>query len=481
MPRWLRPALRPVACGLMFTLGWGAQTASGQVRICVANSADAAHAPLRPTTEVICERYATGAMRVERYVAQDSEGNYFNHGPWKMWDAQGRILAAGQYRDDERDGAWVRFYRSGEAEIASGPIGKQFVAPFASEATFVKGQLHGKWTITDAEQRQVISWQYDHGKRNGKNIWWFPNGQKWREANYQNGQIDGKFSEWTPDGRLIASELYHAGRRWGTKIDWYEPGVKRAEAHFLFARELTQLDEDWWLGRSRLELVGKYGEDLRQGSSIVYYRNGQRALQANYRDDLPEGQFVWWHPNGQKAIEGRYADGKQAGQWTWWHANGQRWIAGEYSGGVQIGRWTWWTGEGKVVEAADFVDGDGKPSGIALEMVDAPPELMTPPIPQPASRHSLPSQGIVQPAPEKKTGSTDPSGTAECKMCQEKAAVVKPARRSGNRPAPGSTAQSNGTAAMLLAPTASSFDREERSASAAPQPASRSLRFLQPQ
>jgi antitoxin component YwqK of YwqJK toxin-antitoxin module len=385
MPRWLKPALRPVACGLILGISAAAHGASGEVRSSAVEGAGTSHRPAVATTDVIRERYANGALRIERHVAQDVEGNFFNHGPWKMWDAQGRVMGVGQYRNDERFGSWVRFYKAGEAELVAGPIGRQFEAPFASEATFADGQLHGKWVITDAQQREVIRWQYVHGKRHGKSVWWFPNGLKWREVNYRDGEVDGEFTEWTPDNQLVASERYIEGRRWGTKVEWYEPGIVKTEARVLFAREITQVDEDWWAGYSRLQLTAKQGRDVRQGRSVTYYRNGQTAMQVAYHNDQPTGHFVWWHANGQMAIEGQYDDGKQSGTWAWWHANGQKWIQGDYQAGTQVGRWTWWTSTGKVVEAANFVDEGGFLPDGGLETVEAPPELTAPPAPHRAS------------------------------------------------------------------------------------------------
>ncbi|HEX4149783.1 MAG TPA: hypothetical protein VHY20_12380, partial [Pirellulales bacterium] len=350
-------------------------------------------------TEVIRERYPNGAVRIERHVAQDAEGNYYNHGAWKMWDQQNRVMGFGQHRNAVRQGAWVRYYQAGEAEIIAGPIGQQFEAPFTSEATFVDGKLDGEWVITDAQQRQVISWQYSHGLRHGVSVWWFPNGRKWREAEYTQGENDGLFSEWNPQERVVASEQYIDGRRLGSKIERYESGEKKVEAQYLFARELTRLDENWWNGYSRLQSTGKEGRDIRQGRLVTYFTNGQKAMQANYRNDQPDGAFVWWRSNGQKAIEGQYSGGKQTGDWAWWHANGQKWIQGDYQAGKQVGRWTWWTDRGSVVEAAQFVE-EGATGPTSQETAEVPSELTDPP---PGPRKASFNEPVVSVAPPRVT------------------------------------------------------------------------------
>src|SRR5262249_9176093 len=144
----------------------------------------------------------------------------------------------------------------------------------------------------------------------------------------------------------------------------------------IFARDLTESDDNWWNGISHTKIVGKEGRDERHGHWITYYSNGQKALEGEYRFDKSNGKFTWWHPNGQKAIQGEYVDGKQTGRWYWWHVNGSRHIQGDYEAGKQAGAWTWWTDEGKVAEQVSFNDdGSGVVVNRPTEAVERPAEL----------------------------------------------------------------------------------------------------------
>ena len=42
------------------------------------------------TPETITEKYPNRKVKIERQVVQDDERNYVNHGPWKMWDPNGK-------------------------------------------------------------------------------------------------------------------------------------------------------------------------------------------------------------------------------------------------------------------------------------------------------------------------------------------------------------------------------------------------------
>ena len=80
--------------------------------------------------ETIRERYENGRVKIERGVAQDDRENYVNHGPWRMWDEAGNLVAEGVFRYGKRHGKWVRWYQSGEDELFSVAPLNLFTGPF---------------------------------------------------------------------------------------------------------------------------------------------------------------------------------------------------------------------------------------------------------------------------------------------------------------------------------------------------------------
>jgi antitoxin component YwqK of YwqJK toxin-antitoxin module len=334
--------------------------------------------------EVIRERYPNRNVKVERYVIQDADGNYVNHGSWTMWDEQGRVMGSGEYQQGKRQGSWVRNFNPGEAEILSGPLAKLFTAPFAATATFEDDLLNGKWTVVDAKGSVVIDWSFRQGKRHGKCVWHYPNGELWRSVEYIDGEPNGDFNEWSPEGELIASEKYVAGAREMPQVEFHSPGVKKTEAQFLMAKEITEVTIDWWKGVYKIKVVETEGKDQRHGAWTTWHKNGQIASEGHYKFDRPDGVFTFWHANGQKAIEGAYDDGVQCGRWTWWHENGQKSIQGGFDRGEQVGAWAWWQVDGKLTENAVFSDPLTKPGGeIAANPSVAKPHEQQPSVPAP--------------------------------------------------------------------------------------------------
>src|SRR5712675_235955 len=59
--------------------------------------------------ETIRERYDDGKVRIERLVTLDDDGNYVNHGEWKMLSRAGDVIAEGHYDMGKRIGTWTRW------------------------------------------------------------------------------------------------------------------------------------------------------------------------------------------------------------------------------------------------------------------------------------------------------------------------------------------------------------------------------------
>jgi uncharacterized protein len=338
--------------------------------------------------EIIRERYPNQTVKIEREVTQDSNGNYVNHGSWKMWDAQGTLVVEGQYQNGERIGVWNRWYRSADVELLKTAPYSSFRGPYISQASFDLGQLNGKWIIFDSHQHRISEWEFVDGQRHGNFTWWYPNGMKMRECQYEGGEMHGKLMEWAPNARLVSQATYEHGRKLGSRTEKHRSGGNKNEGSYLFAREVVQTPDDWW--NAKPAVYTKQGKDERHGHWIAWYPNGQKQTEGEYDHDIQVGEFTWWFANGQRALQGAYIDGEQQGKWVWWHENGQKSIQGDYRQGHPIGQWSWWNDDGKVARASKLQEGAG-----AVVQTPTPQPKTTPTVPQTASRAS---GGLGQPS-----------------------------------------------------------------------------------
>ncbi|MDA1049932.1 MAG: hypothetical protein O3C40_05565 [Planctomycetota bacterium] len=321
--------------------------------------------------EMITERYPNRAVRLQRYVIQDADRNYVNHGSWTMLDSQGQVIAQGEYRNGKQHGAWMRVMP--EFPL----VNPGFQAPFTSQAEFDNGELHGTWTIIDAQQRVAGSWQFSRGQLDGPATTWYASGQQRREMTFTRGIPDGESIAWKPNGQIWGRESYREGKQLVPVVTWHDRQQKESEGWMVRSNFTIHAKIDWWNGKIEITRAETEGEDAKTGKWTEWYAHGTVKFEGTFESGNAVEQHVWWHPNGQKMLAGTYASGMQDGRWTEWHANGVKQVEGNYIAGVKTGTWTIWSEEGLVADVqhiqADAENSRRSESGIVItEDDDAP-------------------------------------------------------------------------------------------------------------
>ncbi len=302
--------------------------------------------------ERIQERFPNGALRVEREMIQDEEGNFLRHGIYREYDLKGTLIVEGEYRMGQREGIWQRLHTAAESPLFQTAPYKDFSGPFLSQVNFTNNRLDGKWIIADSQQRKISEISFTRGERNGPAIWYYPNGVVMTQISYEEGRVHGEIVSWGSDSTVLAKEKFKHGRKVSVRIDYFSKDTKRREVNYLDAMLYARTPDDW--DKALLATFETRGQDEKHGPFTTWHASGNVARKGEFRYNLPVGKIEYWYENGQRQMEGEYVDGKSDGIWTWYHANGQKSIVGEYRDGVAIGQWTWWHEDGKVAKKADF-------------------------------------------------------------------------------------------------------------------------------
>jgi antitoxin component YwqK of YwqJK toxin-antitoxin module len=303
-------------------------------------------------TELVREYYASGAVKLEREVVRKHDGSFVSQGVFRQFDEQGTLLCEGTNEQGQPVGIWKRYYAANHAPLFATSPYKDFAEPFTSQASFSKGQIHGKWTITDAKQRKVSEIDFIGGQRHGTATWFYPQGKLLLQASFDRGRVHGDVMKWEQDSSLLGKESFINGCKLALKEEYHDNQHKRSEVFYLQAPLVVTTPDDFHT--ATLATFERRGQDEKFGAFRVWHANGQLARQGEYRHNLPVGKFTWFYANGQKQMEGTYVDGKQEGRWTWWHQNGMRQIAGDYRDGVAHGKWQWWDEDGKLAKTSDL-------------------------------------------------------------------------------------------------------------------------------
>ncbi len=311
--------------------------------------------------EVIRERYPDGKIKIERQVTLDADGNYVNHGPWKLYSPGEIIVAEGQYDMGQRIGSWTRWLGRNDSPVFDQYPFKSFKPPFASQATFSEGVMDGEWIVVDADNKKMLQISLSAGKRNGLMITFLPNGKTFRQSSFDQGVPVGDIVEAdAKSGELKRIATYIDGRRIITKTANYKRNrnnrkgeeVKKSEEMFLAATTVEKTPDNFW--NVTLADYESQGTDLHHGPSKMWFANGKLQVDGFYQQDKRSGTFTYWYENGQIAATGEYSNDLPNDVWVWWHENGQKAAVGKYREGALVDDWRWWSNDGKLAQARTY-------------------------------------------------------------------------------------------------------------------------------
>jgi len=323
-------------------------------------SADSKPTQAYDEVEVIRERYPDGKVKIERQVTLDANGNYVNHGPWKLHSPDEVIVAEGQYDMGRRVGSWTRWLGRNDSKVFGQFPLKGFKPPFASQATFSEGVMDGDWLVVDADNNKMLQISLTGGKRNGLMMTFLPNGKTFRQASYDHGVPVGDVLEAdSKTGELKRVATYIDGRRIVTKTAHYKRNrtrkgeeLKKSEEMFLAATTVEKTPDSFW--NVTLAEYESQGKDLHHGPSKMWFESGKRQVEGFYQQDQRSGTFTYWYANGQVAATGEFVDDLPNDVWVWWHDNGQKAAVGKYRAGALVDDWRWWSEDGKLAQEKTY-------------------------------------------------------------------------------------------------------------------------------
>ena len=119
-----------------------------------------------------------------------------------------------------------------------------------------------------------------NGLKTGLWIFYYENGNEWRNEEYRDGKRDGKF------------------------LTYWENGKRRGDS--------------------------KYKNDNFDGIFILYHENGNKHIETNYKDGKIEGLYCGYNEKGQKIENFNYISNKREGNYTIYHENGNLRHVGNY-------------------------------------------------------------------------------------------------------------------------------------------------------
>lgn len=141
----------------------------------------------------------------------------------------------------------------------------------------------------------------------------------------------------------------------GVKVVWYENGQKAINALFQNGKKQGRLTKWYDNGQKRVE--GQFQNGHMQGLWVKWHKNGQKRAKGQFQNGKEQGLFIAWYENGQKESKEQYQNGAKQGLWVEWHENGQKKAKGQFQNGEEQGLWVYWDLDGKKISETMFEAG----------------------------------------------------------------------------------------------------------------------------
>ncbi len=195
----------------------------------------------------------------------------------------------------KKEGKWIEYYDNGNIETI------EYYKNDKLDGEYRKYYPNG--------QIQRIE-HFKNNSLNGKVISYYENGNKKREYTYKNNLLDGKFIKYYEDGTISSIQNYKNNKLNGKSIVYYSNG--------------------------NINEITYYKDGKRNGGYIEYYSNGIIAVKSYYKDDNLDGKFMEYYENGNIEIEQNYKNGKFDGWYIRYDRNGNIVRKEYYKNGEQI-------------------------------------------------------------------------------------------------------------------------------------------------
>lgn len=196
--------------------------------------------------------------------------------------------------------------------------------------TDASGKKQGYWKKYDKNKKLVYEGRFEKDVPVGTFTYYYTNGNKKSISNFLNGThkvetimfdengikaaeglfIDqkkqGRWVYYAPDGTLIKSETYQNGNKDG---EWVTFSVKTG---------LPLLKEN-------------YKDNQLEGERITYFTTGEISMKEQYVSGKLNGPFVSFYPDGKTASKGTYYQDRKRGSWEYYSQEGKVKKSTEYT------------------------------------------------------------------------------------------------------------------------------------------------------
>ena len=110
--------------------------------------------------------------------------------------------------------------------------------------------------------------------------------------------------------------------------------------------------------KGNLKSIEEFHDDVRNGESRIFFKDGTVAAVVTYEDGEKEGLEKRFYPDGGPRIFATYANGQMHGPYSVFFTNGRKEIEGHYYEGLRDSTWVFYDARGNEKYSLKFDKGE---------------------------------------------------------------------------------------------------------------------------
>ncbi len=171
-------------------------------------------------------------------------------------------------------------------------------------------EMKADWDKAKSLGDKLVEGEYIRGKKQGRFVWYYPDGGVKCDANYADGEQEDLATWYYNNGQLKCTGKYHRGEKEGI-FTWYDRlrGYKTKELNYVQGK--LEGECRWYYDDGGLWEKSTFRNGARQGLSYKYYEKGKLQQVCPMEKGLENGECVLYNQDGSLKKKILFENGKR--------------------------------------------------------------------------------------------------------------------------------------------------------------------------
>ncbi|MCQ2608830.1 MAG: hypothetical protein MJ197_09115 [Bacteroidales bacterium] len=196
---------------------------------------------------------------------------------------------------------------------------------------------------------QDLNYMDANGKKQGKWLVKYPNGNMKMEGYFKNNTPVGTLKKYHENGLLKYEMIYDAKDTNSVQVTMYDASGELSAKGAYYAKKKNGLWQ-YFGDNNKVIMEESYNHGKLNGKSVVYWQNQENQPMEikNWKDSVKDGDWIWFYEDGKIRQKARYKEDKLDGEFKVFFADGICHIDGKYADNVRDGLWQYFKEDGSL-------------------------------------------------------------------------------------------------------------------------------------